>query len=438
MRGLIVVFVALCLFVSDGSSSRLNAQAGTGSPRPGWLQAGGPDRDFIIRNSPKLADSWPAGGPPALWSRPLGAGHSAILVEDGRLYTMYRPLGENGARPPWLAEEGVIALDAKSGQTLWEYKYASKPEDFSQGAGPHSTPLIVGDRLFTFGTNKQLHAFGKRTGKIVWSHDLVKEFAAPVLSIRPVVKAGYGCSPIAYKDTIICFVGGPGQAVVAFRQSDGSVAWKSGHFLISDAPPVLIRVDGQEQLIIFAGAAIHGLNPDTGRVLWSHVHDPGNDFNFSPPLWGPDNILFMSSAYKMGSRAISLKRQGDVTIPQELWYLERIKFQFLNALRLGDFVYGTSGSVGVAFLTALNVKTGQIAWQHRGFAQSTLLAADGKVIVLDEDGDLALTRFTADGVTVLSEARIFNTRSWTVPSLVGSTMYARDREKIVAFDVAAR
>jgi hypothetical protein len=115
MRGLIVVFVALCLFVSGGASSRLNAQAGTGSPRPGWLQAGGPDRDFIIRNSPKLADSWPAGGPPALWSRPLGAGHSAILVEDGRLYTMYRPLGENGARPPWLAEEAVIALDAKSG-----------------------------------------------------------------------------------------------------------------------------------------------------------------------------------------------------------------------------------------------------------------------------------------------------------------------------------
>jgi outer membrane protein assembly factor BamB len=437
MRPLAVLFVALCLFVPDGSSSRLSAQVGSSSAQA-WRQAGGPDRDFIIRNSPKLAESWPAGGPPTLWSRPLGAGHSAILVEDGRLYTMYRPLGVNGARPPWLAEEAVIALDARSGQTLWEYKYASKPEDFSQGAGPHSTPLIVGDRLFTFGTNKQLHAFDKRTGKIVWSHDLVKEFAAPVLSIRPVVKAGYGCSPIAYKDTIICFVGGPGQAVVAFRQSDGSVAWKSGHFLISDAPPVLIRVDGQEQLIIFAGAAIHGLNPDTGAVLWSHVHDPGNDFNFSPPLWGPDNILFMSSAYKMGSRAISLKRQGDVTIPQELWYLERIKFQFLNALRLGDFVYGTSGSVGVAFLTALNVKTGQIAWQHRGFAQSTLLAADGKVFVLDEDGDLAITRFNTDGVTVLSEARIFNTRSWTVPSLVGSTLYARDREKVVALDVAAR
>jgi hypothetical protein len=189
---------------------------------------------------------------------------------------------------------------------------------------------------------------------------------------------------------------------------------------------------------MFAGFGVHGLNPDTGRVLWSHVHDAGNDFNFSPPLWGPDNILFMSSAYKMGSRAISLRRQGDRTIPEELWYVDRVKFQFLNALRLGDYVYGTSGSVGVAFLTAIHVKTGAIAWQHRGFAQSTLLHADNKTILLDEDGDLALLRLTPEKVDVLSEARIFNTRSWTVPSLVGTTLYARDRERITALDLSRR
>ena len=135
-------------------------------------------------------------------------------------------------------------MDAATGKTLWEYTYPSKLEDVSQGSGPHSTPLIVGDRLFAFGTNKQLHAFDKRTGKVLWSHDLVKEFGAPVLLVRPEVKTGYGCSPIAYKDTIICFVGGPGQAVMSFRQSDGGVVWKSGHFLTSDAPPCSSRSKG--------------------------------------------------------------------------------------------------------------------------------------------------------------------------------------------------
>ena len=411
----------------------LQAQTTDGS----WRQTGGPHRNFIIPNGPRLADTWPDGGPRRIWNRALGAGHSAILADDGRLYTMYRPVTP-GAPRSWLAEEVVIAMEAATGKTLWEYKYPSKLEDISQGSGPHSTPLIVGDRLFTFGTNKQVHTFDKRTGKVLWSHDLVKDFGAPVLLVRPEVKAGYGCSPIAYKDTIICFVGGPGQAVVAFRQSDGGVVWKSGDFLTSDAPPVLITFEGQEQLVIFAGAAVYGMNPDTGRVLWSHIHDPGNDFNFSPPLWGADNILFMSSAYKMGSRAIQLKRDGDRTLTEELWYLDRVKFQFLNALRLGDHVYGTSGSLGVAFLTAMNVKTGQIAWQHRGFGQSTLLHADGKAIILDEDGDLALARLAPEAITVLAEAKIFNTRSWSVPSLSGTTLYARDREQIVALDLGAR
>jgi outer membrane protein assembly factor BamB len=161
----------------------------------------------------RLAEKWPESGPPMLWSRPLGTGHSAIVVDDGRLYTMYRAGNGRGGRGrsqgPWNADETVVALDAKTGKTVWEHTYASRREDFSFGAGPHSTPLVVGDRLFTIGTNQQLLAFEKRTGTILWSHDFIKEFNSPELLIRPVVKTGYACSPIAYRDTIICSVGGP-------------------------------------------------------------------------------------------------------------------------------------------------------------------------------------------------------------------------------------
>lgn len=402
-----------------------------------WPQAGGPNRNFIITNGPRLADSWPEGGPRKIWNRPLGAGHSAIVVEDGRAYTLYRPVTLGQPRS-WQAEEVVIAMDAATGKTLWEHKYPSKLEDISQGSGPHSTPLVVGDRLFAAGTNKQFFAFDKRTGKVLWSYDLVKDLGAPVLLVRPEVKAGYGCSPIAYKENVICFVGGPGQAVVSFKQSDGSIAWKSGDFLTSDAPPMLITFAGQQQLVTFAGAAVYGMDPDTGRVLWSHIHDPGNDFNFSPPIWGPDNILFVSSAYKMGSRAIRLKQEGTRTLTEELWFAERLKFQFLNAIRLGDFVYGTSGSLNSGIVTAINVNTGQVAWQHRGGSQqATLVYADNKAIMLSADGELAIAKFAPEAITVLAQAKVFDTVSWTVPSLVGTTLYARDREYVAALDLGA-
>jgi hypothetical protein len=139
--------ITACSLLATGVS----AQPPGGSA---WRQWGGPNRDFKVEAT-GLADAWPEGGPRTIWSRPLGVGHSAILAEDGRLYTMYRVGNGRNKGGPWDAEESVIALDAATGRTLWEHKYPSKLEDFSFGAGPHSTPLLVGDRLFTLGTNKQ-------------------------------------------------------------------------------------------------------------------------------------------------------------------------------------------------------------------------------------------------------------------------------------------
>ena len=410
------------------------------SQQSNWQQWGGPTRDFHApASSVGLADEWPAAGPPVLWSRPLGTGHSSIAVDDGRLFTLYRAGNGRAKLGPWKNEEVVAALDAKTGATIWEHAYPARSgfEDFSFGPGPHATPLVVGDRVFTAGTNQQLFAFDKRTGKVLWSHDLIKEFKSPELLIRPQVKTGYGCSPIAFRDTIICSVGGPGQSVMAFRQSDGAVVWKSGDFLTAPAAPILIatRPGGPAQVVFLGGGAVTGLDPSNGAILWSHPHDPGNDLNCGTPLFGPDNVLFVSSAYQAGSRALQLTETTEGTEVTELWFTNRVRFMFLSAIRVGDFVYGTTGDFGPAFLTALNIRTGESAWQVRGFARASLLYADGKVIVMNEDGDLALARLTPTGAEILARTKVFDTVTWTAPTLVGTTLYARDREKIVAIDL---
>ena len=90
------------------------------------------------------------------------------------------------------------------------------------------------------------------------------------------------------------------------------------------------------------------------------------------------------------------------------------------------------------FLAALDIRTGQLTWQHRGIGRSSILYADGKAILLEEDGDLVLTRLTPQGVTELARAKLFDTMSWSAPTLIGTTLYARDREKIVALNLGAR
>jgi outer membrane protein assembly factor BamB len=438
----VAALIAGCLLLVLSGAALPHAQSTGQRPvmqEAGWLQWAGPTRDFHVPST-GLADTWPAGGPPVIWSRPLGTGHSSIVVDPadgGRLFTMYRAGNGRAKVGPWKQEETVVALDAKTGATIWEHAYPARTgfEDFSFGPGPHATPLVVGDRLFTIGTTQQLLAFEKRTGKVLWSHDFVKEFKSPELLLRPNVKTGYGCSPIAFADTIICSVGGPGQSVMAFRQSDGAVVWKNGDFLTSASAPILITMGGRPQVVFLGGGAVTGLNPATGAILWSHPHDPGNDLNCTTPLFGADNVLFLSSAYQAGSRALQLTETAEGTEATELWFTNRVRFMFLSAIRVGDFVYGTTGDFGPAFLTALNIKTGESAWQVRGFARASLLYADGKMIVMNEDGDLALARLAPTGAEILSRAKIFDTVTWTAPTLVGTTLYARDREKIVALDL---
>jgi hypothetical protein len=86
-------------------------------------------------------------------------------------------------------------------------------------------------------------------------------------------------------------------------------------------------------------------------------------------------------------------------------------------------------------MTAVNVETGEQAWRERGFGHASMVHADGKFIIMDEDGDLVLTRMSPDGMETLSRASIFDTQSWTVPTLAGTKLYARDRAKIVALEL---
>ena len=107
-----------------------------------------------------------------------------------------------------------------------------------------------------------------------------------------------------------------------------------------------------------------------------------------------------------------------------------------TAIRIGDYVYGSSGDFGPSPLTCVEAKTGRVVWQNRTFAKANLVRAGDKVILLDEDGTLALVSLTPEGLKVYSkvEAVALN-NAWTSPALAGTTLYVRDRKHIVAFDL---
>lgn len=418
--------IALCaLAAALALAARPSAQ------QPGaWPQWGGPNRNFMS-DAKGLASKWPAAGPQKLWSRGLGEGHSAIAADGGRLYTMYRPLGLI-AMVRRSQEEVIAALDANTGATIWEHRFPSSTSgiDFSQGAGPHSTPLVTADRVFAAGSRKELFALNKANGQVAWSHDLIKEYGAPGPD------RGYACSPLVYNGTIVVSVGGPAQTLAAFNERTGALVWKAGGYATSPASPLIIDVDGQKQLLYFGGDEIVGFDPANGRTLWTHPHKTNWGLNISTPIWSPsDHLLFVSSAYGTGSRVLELRQAGGQTRATEKWFSGRMRIHIGTAIRLGNMVYGSSGDFGPAFITAVDVTTGTIAWQDRTFKRAQLLYADGKLLILDEDGTLGLATVTPQGLEVLAKAPILDNLAWTPPTLVGTRLFVRDRKNIASFEL---
>jgi outer membrane protein assembly factor BamB len=414
--------IAAALIAATGAAAQ--------TPAPSWTQWGGPTRDFMVPST-GLANTWPATGPRRLWSRPFGEGHSMVLAEAGRLYSMYRPASPERGR--FAQVEVVAALDAATGKTLWEHRYPSPTDgiNYTEGAGPHATPLLHGHRLYVVGSRREFFALDTHSGKVLWSHDFMKEYGAPDID------RGMANSPLLYHNTILVPIGGKGQAVGAFHPDTGALVWKGGDVAYSPASPMLITVDGQPQLVMFGGDRIAGLDPTSGRMLWSHPHRTDWGLNISNPVWSPaDRLLLFSSAYGTGSRALELRQSGGQTIVKERWAVNRVRVHIGSIIRLGDTAYMSSGDFGPAFLTAVNTATGAIAWQDRAFARAQLLYADGKLIVLDEDGTLAIATVSAAGLTVLARAQILEHRAWTPPTLVGRTLYVRDRKTIAAYDLS--
>ena len=416
------------------TASRLHAQSQATPKRPApakpavtqaivedWPVWGGKNRDFIV-NTSGLADSWPASGPHKLWTRPLGDGYSAIAEEGGVLYTAFRRR----------LSDVITALDAATGKTLWEYDYVNLfTNSFSEkvGPGPYAMPQVIGDRVVTASATGKIHSLDKKTGKVKWSHDLYSEFHASHLEF------GYACHALPYKDTLIFMAGGQGDAAVALRQSDGAVVWKSLQFTNAYSSPLLINVDGQTQVVGIGAKTVFGFNPDNGALLWTHPHETQYGLTVSTPAWGPGNLLFVASAYGVGARTLELHQSGGKTTVKQLWYDPHLELHIGTVIQRDGWVYISSGYNGPVLMSAVELRTGKIAWRQRGFGKAQLLWADGKLILADEDGTLALCRASPEKFEVLSQVSMLQNIAWTPPTLVGTHLYLRDRKTILALDL---
>ncbi len=384
------------------------------------LAAGGYCNDWPVwrgsdQNGISKETGWNPQGAKKLWTKELGAGYSAVSVKDGKLYTMGR---ESDADKD--GKDTVYCLDAKTGKEIWSYSYPCPAGSFK---GPRATPVCDGAFVYTLSREGLLICFDAASGKVKWETDVLGQ------SSTQNAKWGLSSSPCVEGDLILLNVGSSG---VAVDKNSGKIQWKSAG-KPSYATPVVFDYNGSRLAAIFSAPGLQVVEVKTGKKINAFAWETKYDINGADPLIIGEKI-FISSGYDRGCALLDFS-SGEL---KKMWENNLLKAQFSSGVHIDGSIYGVDGQgKAKGFLRCLSVADGSEQWNNP-LEFGSLMAADGKLIVLSETGILHFVEATAKKYNELSKMDTgLGSLCWTAPVLANGIIYCRnDKGTLVAIDVS--
>ena len=383
--------------------------------KPYWTDFRGPLRDGHYREQP-IRTNWPVNGLKPLWKQPIGGGYASFVIARNRAFTIEQ-------RGP---QEVVAGYDVQTGRELWTNGWNALFTESLGGDGPRATPTWADGIVYALGATGELRALDEGSGRVLWRTNIIDENGATNLDW------GMAASPLVVGETVVVLPGGPnGHSVVAYNRRTGKRVWSALGDKQAYSSPMLVTLGGVPQIIVFAATRLVGLSPSKGELLWDYPWQTPFDINAGQPLLVGDNRIFLSSGYGTGAAVIELTPNGSRFSVREVWRNNRMKNQFTSSVLHEGFVYG----LDEAILACLDVATGQLRWKGGRYGYGQVLLANGQLIVLAENGDLALVRATPERHEELARFPVLNGKTWNHPAMADGKLLIRNLAEMAAFDL---
>jgi outer membrane protein assembly factor BamB len=378
-----------------------------------WAQWRGPGRDGFV-----AAKSAPAVWPEQLqrtWRVEVGEGYSSPVVAAGRVFVHSR-------RDP---EEIVSAINLADGKPIWEQKYqaAFKKNQYAveMAKGPNSTPLVIGNRLFTLGVTGVLTAWDTATGRNLW----VRDFSAAIDTSK--MFCGTAASPLAVNGRVVVQVGSDihGGKILGLDPATGKTQWEWTGLGPGYASPVVIEVAKQSQIVTLTQGSIIGLDAKDGQELWSIPFPDEWHENIATPLWTGSHLII--SGTRQGTHAYTLAETNGKWQATEVWKNPDVAM-YMSSPVFGDGVIYAHSSKKKGQLVALNAKTGAIRWATEGRAgeHASLLLTPTHVVFLTNGADLIVVKRGTPAYAEERRYEVAESATWSMPVLMGSKILVRD------------
>ena len=378
--------------------------------RAEWPGFRGPKRDGVVRGV-KIKTDWTASPPVQLWKRPIGPGWSSFAVSGDVFYTQEQR-GEN---------EEVVCYKMNTGQPVWSHRDNARFFESNAGAGPRATPTLSNGRVYTFGATGILNALDAGTGAVVWSHNVSSDTGTQVPFW------GFSSSPLVIGDEVI--VAAAGQ-LVAYEAASGNKRWVGPNAGGSYSSPHLVTIDGVAQILLMSSNNAMSVAPADGKQLWAHAWSVNT---IVQPGLTPDGDVLITSQ-ENGARRLAIAHNAAGWSVTERWTSNALKPYFNDFVVHKGYAFGFDGRI----LSCIDLKDGQRKWKggRYGNGQLVLLPDQDLLLVLSEEGELALVQATPDQFTEIAKLPAIEGKTWNHPVLVGDTLLVRNSEQMAAFRLA--
>lgn len=404
---------------STAPADALRPTAASSASSSSWPEFRGPRRDGVYRGGP-IRTAWPSEGLAPLWKQPIGGGYASFVIMSGRAFTI-----EQRAH-----QEVVAAYDVTSGRELWTNAWDGMFQETMGGDGPRATPTWANGTVYALGALGELRALDDATGRVRWRTNILQDAAATNL------QWGMSAAPLVVDDAVVVLPGGrSGQSVLAYNRTSGKKVWGALPDQAAYVSPMLVTLGGVRQILVLTADRLVGLSVEAGAVLWSHPWvGPNNGINAAQPIPIGEDRFYLSSGYGLGAAVVEVNGGPNGFTTREVWRNTRMKNRFASAVLHEGVIYGLDESI----LAAIDAATGEQKWKGGRYGYGQLLLADGHLIVLTEDGDLALVRATPDKHEELARFPVLNGKTWNPPALANGVLLVRNLAEMAAFDLRVK
>lgn len=372
-----------------------------------WPNYRGAAHDGISSESEWRAE-FDGEGAKVRWEVEVGTGFASFTVADGRVFTTGHTDGQ----------DTVFALDALSGKLLWKHAYPADLGDKYYEGGTSSTPTVSEGRLYHLSRWGDAFCFDAKTGTVIWNVQVQKETAVKIPDW------GFAGAPLVTDGLVILNVG---EAGMALKKETGQIAWRSGDEVAAGYSTPYPLTGSQGLMVLAAEDRYNAIEATSGKLLWSIPWKTRYGVNAADPIQLGDR-LFISSGY---NRGCGLFRLGSGE-PEMIWENKNLKNQFNSSVLINGHVYGIDDDENKkASLRCIELATGTLKWEEKSIGFGAVAAADGKLIIQTETGEVVIAKASPEGFDELARAQVLSGRCWTTPVLAHGLLYVRNSAGLV-------